>query len=80
LHLSLTKSARQIVDRLVVYAVAATATTATTTLGQQSACVGDALRKATKMLEDRQDRNPVATVMLLFDTQQQQQSAAPENS
>ena len=44
-------------------------------------CVGDALRKATKVLEDRRDRNPVATVMRLSDTQpQQQQSAAPENS
>ena len=27
---------------------------------QQSACVGDALRKATKVLEDRRDRNPMA--------------------
>ncbi|XP_035818931.1 protein binding protein isoform X1 [Zea mays] len=71
------RSARQIVDRLVVCAAAAT--TATATQGQQSACVGDALRKATKVLEDRRDRNPVATVMLLSDTQQQQ-SAAPENS
>jgi hypothetical protein len=42
--------------------------------------VGDALRKATKVLEDRRDRNPVATVMLLSDTQQQQQAAPPENS
>ncbi|XP_071363329.1 E3 ubiquitin-protein ligase WAV3 isoform X2 [Zea mays] len=73
------RSARQIVDRLVVCAAAAT--TATATQGQQSACMGDALRKATKVLEDRRDRNPVATVMLLSDTQQQQQqSAAPENS
>ncbi|VAH40782.1 unnamed protein product [Triticum turgidum subsp. durum] len=62
------RSARQIVDRLVVCAAAQ---------GQeqqaQGACAGDALRKATKVLEDRRDRNPVATVMLLSDTQQQQQ-------
>ncbi|KAB8094612.1 hypothetical protein EE612_021830 [Oryza sativa] len=61
------RSARQIVDRLVVCAAAQ---------GQeqpQAVCVGDALRKATKVLEDRRDRNPVATVMLLSDTQQQQQ-------
>lgn len=61
------RSARQIVDRLVVCAAAQ---------GQEqarNACAGDALRKATKVLEDRRDRNPVATVMLLSDTQQQQQ-------
>ncbi|XP_062185371.1 E3 ubiquitin-protein ligase WAV3-like isoform X2 [Phragmites australis] len=62
------RSARQIVDRLVVCAAAQGQEQA-----QQSACVGDALRKATKVLEDRRDRNPVATVMLLSDTQQQQQ-------
>ncbi|KAG2564494.1 hypothetical protein PVAP13_7NG085000 [Panicum virgatum] len=69
------RAARQIVDRLVVCAAAAS------TQGQeqqQSACVGDALRKATKVLEDRRDRNPVATVMLLSDTQQQQQPAAAD--
>uniref|UniRef100_A0A0E0KM00 RING-type domain-containing protein n=1 Tax=Oryza punctata TaxID=4537 RepID=A0A0E0KM00_ORYPU len=61
------RSARQIVDRLVVCAAAQG-------LEQpQAICVGDALRKATKVLEDRRDRNPVATVMLLSDTQQQQQ-------
>ncbi|KAL6885528.1 hypothetical protein ACP4OV_010307 [Aristida adscensionis] len=65
------RSARQIVDRLVVCAAAAQGPPEQ---GQQpSACVGDALRKATKVLEDRRDRNPVATVMLLSDTQQQQQ-------
>uniref|UniRef100_A0A0D3FRS0 RING-type domain-containing protein n=1 Tax=Oryza barthii TaxID=65489 RepID=A0A0D3FRS0_9ORYZ len=50
------RSARQIVDRLVVCAAAQ---------GQeqpQAVCVGDALRKATKVLEDRRDRNPVATM------------------
>ncbi|VAH25061.1 unnamed protein product [Triticum turgidum subsp. durum] len=63
------RSARQIVDRLVVCAAAQGQEQA------QSACAGDALRKATKVLEDRRDRNPVATVMLLSDTQQQQQDA-----
>ncbi|PAN36825.1 hypothetical protein PAHAL_7G003900 [Panicum hallii] len=66
------RSARQIVDRLVVCAAAAS-TQGQEQGQQQSACVGDALRKATKVLEDRRDRNPVATVMLLSDTQQQQQ-------
>ncbi|KAL5215135.1 hypothetical protein ABZP36_004287 [Zizania latifolia] len=61
------RSVRQIVDRLVVCAAAQGQEQA------QAACVGDALRKATKVLEDRRDRNPVATVMLLSDTQQQQQ-------
>lgn len=61
------RSARQIVDRLVVCAAAQGQDQA------QNACAGDALRKATKVLEDRRDRNPVATVMLLSDTQQQQQ-------
>ncbi|XP_066346360.1 E3 ubiquitin-protein ligase WAV3-like isoform X1 [Miscanthus floridulus] len=77
------RSARQIVDRLVVCAAAATTATQGQEQGQQSACVGDALRKATKVLEDRRDRNPVATVMLLSDTQQQQQAppaATAENS
>ncbi|CAM0908038.1 unnamed protein product [Alopecurus aequalis] len=59
------RSARQIVDRLVVCAAAQGQEQA------QNACAGDALRKATKVLEDRRDRNPVATVMLLSDTQQQ---------
>lgn len=30
-------------------------------------CVGDALRKATTVLEDRRERNPVASIMLLSD-------------
>uniref|UniRef100_A0A0A9CW10 VWFA domain-containing protein n=1 Tax=Arundo donax TaxID=35708 RepID=A0A0A9CW10_ARUDO len=79
------RSARQIVDRLVICAAAAAASqgqvleqeqqqssSQTQQQQQQSGCVGDALRKATKVLEDRRDRNPVATVMLLSDTQQQQ--------
>ncbi|XVF39700.1 hypothetical protein PTKIN_Ptkin01aG0054000 [Pterospermum kingtungense] len=35
----------------------------------QGTCVGDALRKATKVLEDRRERNPVASIMLLSDGQ-----------
>ncbi|CAN6227479.1 unnamed protein product [Urochloa humidicola] len=71
------RSARQIVDRLVVCAAAAKGHDQQGQQ-QQSACVGDALRKATKVLEDRRDRNPVATVMLLSDTQQQQQQPPPQ--
>ncbi|XP_037417556.1 uncharacterized protein LOC119280999 [Triticum dicoccoides] len=37
----------------------------------ENGCSGDALRKATKFLEDRLDRNPVTPVMLMSDTQQQ---------
>nr|KYP56516.1 Inter-alpha-trypsin inhibitor heavy chain H4 [Cajanus cajan] len=48
--------ARRIVDRLVI--------------GQGSS-VGDALRKATRVLEDRRERNPVASVMLLSDGQEE---------
>ncbi|KAJ1379648.1 Zinc finger, RING-type [Sesbania bispinosa] len=46
--------ARRIVDRLVP---------------GHGTNVGDALRKATKVLEDRRERNPVASVMLLSDGQ-----------
>ncbi|XP_050212854.1 E3 ubiquitin-protein ligase WAV3 [Mercurialis annua] len=48
------RAARRIVDRLVC--------------GQGSS-LGDALRKATKVLEDRRERNPVASIMLLSDGQ-----------
>ncbi|XP_004299830.1 PREDICTED: uncharacterized protein LOC101301783 [Fragaria vesca subsp. vesca] len=48
------RAARRIVDRLVC--------------GQGSS-VGEALRKATKILEDRRERNPVASIMLLSDGQ-----------
>ncbi|CAK7347316.1 unnamed protein product [Dovyalis caffra] len=48
------RSARRIIDRLVC--------------GQGSS-VGEALRKATKVLEDRRERNPVASIMLLSDGQ-----------
>lgn len=48
------RSARRIIDRLVC--------------GQGNS-MGDALRKATKVLEDRRERNPVASIMLLSDGQ-----------
>ncbi|VFQ75183.1 unnamed protein product [Cuscuta campestris] len=47
-------SARKIVDQLVC---------------SQGTCVGDALRKAAKVLEDRREKNPVASIMLLSDGQ-----------
>ncbi|XP_027355374.1 E3 ubiquitin-protein ligase WAV3 isoform X2 [Abrus precatorius] len=50
------RMARRIVDRLVT--------------GQGSS-VGEALRKATRVLEDRRERNPVASVMLLSDGQEE---------
>ncbi|KAI3980291.1 hypothetical protein MKX01_001362 [Papaver californicum] len=52
------KCARRIIDRLVI--------------GQGSS-VGDALRKATKVLEDRRERNPVASIMLLSDGHDEEQ-------
>ncbi|KAJ3679788.1 hypothetical protein LUZ60_016066 [Juncus effusus] len=58
------RSARHIVDRLVVAAGSAAVGAA------GNACMGDALKKATKVLEERRERNPVATIMLLSDTQQ----------
>ncbi|URD97175.1 zinc finger family protein [Musa troglodytarum] len=63
------RAARQIVERLVVVGGGAAA---------RGASVGDALRKATKVLEDRRERNPVATIMLLSDSRQQQQQQQPE--
>ncbi|KAA8528401.1 hypothetical protein F0562_035756 [Nyssa sinensis] len=48
------RAARRIIDRLVC---------------SQGTSVGDALRKATKVLEDRRERNPVASIMLLSDGQ-----------
>ncbi|KAL5705537.1 hypothetical protein ACHQM5_023830 [Ranunculus cassubicifolius] len=57
------RSARKIIDRLVC--------------GQGSS-VGDALRKATKVLEDRRERNPVASIMLLSDGQDER--SAEKNS
>lgn len=48
------RAARRIVDGLVC---------------GQGTSVGEALRKATKVLEDRRERNPVASIMLLSDGQ-----------
>jgi Mg-chelatase subunit ChlD len=48
------RAARRIVDRLVC---------------NEGTSVGDALRKASKVLEDRRERNPVASIMLLSDGQ-----------
>ncbi|KAF3447444.1 hypothetical protein FNV43_RR12630 [Rhamnella rubrinervis] len=48
------RAARRIVDRLVC---------------GQGTGVGEALRKATKVLEDRRERNPVGSIMLLSDGQ-----------
>ncbi|KAL6012743.1 hypothetical protein ACLOJK_003232, partial [Asimina triloba] len=48
------RAARRAVDRLAC---------------AQGTCVGDALRKAAKVLEDRRERNPVASIMLLSDGQ-----------
>lgn len=48
------RAARRIVDRLV---------------SGQGTSVGDALRKATKVLEDRRERNTVASIILLSDGQ-----------
>ncbi|XP_058080414.1 E3 ubiquitin-protein ligase WAV3-like isoform X2 [Magnolia sinica] len=56
------RTARRIVDRLAC---------------GQGTCVGEALRKATKVLEDRRERNPVASIMLLSDGQDER---APQNA
>ncbi|KAL5559893.1 hypothetical protein UlMin_036104 [Ulmus minor] len=48
------RAARRVIDRLV---------------SGQGSSVGEALRKATKVLEDRRERNPVASIMLLSDGQ-----------
>eukprot|EP00268_Persea_americana_P029370 TRINITY_DN2840_c1_g1_i5.p1 TRINITY_DN2840_c1_g1~~TRINITY_DN2840_c1_g1_i5.p1 ORF type:complete len:708 (+),score=61.69 TRINITY_DN2840_c1_g1_i5:902-3025(+) len=58
------RSARRIIDRLVC---------------AQGTCVGDALRKATKVLEDRRERNPVASIMLLSDGQDERVSSNAGN-
>ncbi|KAK9134185.1 hypothetical protein Syun_013515 [Stephania yunnanensis] len=54
------RAALRIIDRLVC--------------GQGSS-VAEALRKATKVLEDRRDRNPVASIMLLSDGQEERASS-----
>ncbi|KMZ62233.1 Zinc finger (C3HC4-type RING finger) family protein [Zostera marina] len=53
------RSTRRIVDRIVSGNSA------------HGRIVGDALRKATRILEDRRDRNPVASIMFLSDGQKQ---------
>nr|DAD40839.1 TPA_asm: hypothetical protein HUJ06_015162 [Nelumbo nucifera] len=58
------RSARRIVDRLVC---------------GQGTSVGEALRKATKVLEDRRERNPVASIMLLSDGQDERVSNNSSN-
>ncbi|XP_068655068.1 E3 ubiquitin-protein ligase WAV3-like [Aristolochia californica] len=57
------RAARRIVDRLAC---------------GNGTCVGEALRKATKVLEDRRERNPVASIMLLSDGQDER--SAPHDS
>ncbi|KAF3323904.1 protein binding protein [Carex littledalei] len=59
------RSARSIVDRLVVAAGNAPGGVVS------NVCIGDALKKATKVLEERRERNSVATIMLLSDRQQE---------
>ncbi|KAL4179980.1 hypothetical protein AMTRI_Chr13g89900 [Amborella trichopoda] len=56
------RTARRVVDRLVC---------------GQGSCVGEALRKAARVLEDRRERNPVASIMLLSDGQNERTAAAP---
>ncbi|KAI3718038.1 hypothetical protein L1987_70029 [Smallanthus sonchifolius] len=46
------RSARRIIDQLAC---------------SRGTCAGEALRKATKVLEDRRERNPVASIILLSD-------------
>ncbi|XP_042520483.1 E3 ubiquitin-protein ligase WAV3-like [Macadamia integrifolia] len=53
------RSARRIIDRLIA---------------GQGTSVGEALRKAAKVLEDRRERNPVASIMLLSDGQDERVS------
>ncbi|ONK54842.1 uncharacterized protein A4U43_UnF10690 [Asparagus officinalis] len=66
------RSARQIVDRLVICGTTQAQAQAQAQGDCSSAsCMGDALRKATKVLEDRRERNPIATIMLLSDVQRQ---------
>ncbi|CAN1159439.1 E3 ubiquitin-protein ligase WAV3 [Linum perenne] len=48
------RAARLVIDRLVC---------------GQGSCVNEALRKAAKVLEDRREKNPVTTIMLLSDGQ-----------
>ncbi|KAK8951840.1 hypothetical protein KSP39_PZI004691 [Platanthera zijinensis] len=63
------RSARQIVDRLIV---SGDGGGNSSVVSGDCRCIGHALRKATKVLEDRRERNPVATIMLLSDSPQEQ--------
>lgn len=58
------RAAKRIVDRLVC---------------GQGTSVGDALKKAAKVLEDRRERNPVASIMLLSDGQDERVQANAGN-
>ncbi|XP_059631216.1 E3 ubiquitin-protein ligase WAV3 [Cornus florida] len=58
------RAARRIIDRLGC---------------SQGTSVGDALRKATKVLEDRRERNPVASIMLLSDGQDERVQTSHPN-
>ncbi|KAH9690156.1 E3 ubiquitin-protein ligase WAV3 [Citrus sinensis] len=58
------RAARRIIDRLAC---------------GQGTSVGDALRKATKVLEDRRERNPVASIMLLSDGQDERVQPSSAN-
>ncbi|OVA18965.1 zinc finger protein [Macleaya cordata] len=58
------RSARRLIDRLIC---------------GQGTSVGEALKKATKVLEDRRERNPVASIMLLSDGQDDRLSSNPSN-
>lgn len=51
------RSARRIIDQLAC---------------SRGSCAGEALRKATKVLEDRRERNPVASIILLSDGHEEQ--------
>ncbi|PKU60897.1 E3 ubiquitin-protein ligase WAV3-like [Dendrobium catenatum] len=64
------RSARQIVDRLIV--CGSGGGRGDNGVQGDCRCIGHALRKATKVLEDRRERNPVATIMLLSDSHQEQ--------
>ncbi|KAH7524816.1 hypothetical protein FEM48_Zijuj06G0159200 [Ziziphus jujuba var. spinosa] len=59
------RNARRIVDQLVC---------------GQGTSVGEALRKATKVLEDRRERNPVASIMLLSDGQDERSVRTNKNN
>ncbi|KAG0477580.1 hypothetical protein HPP92_012299 [Vanilla planifolia] len=64
------RSARQIIERLIISGSS----------GEDGICIGHALRKATKVLEDRRQRNPVATIMLLSNGHQKEQPLQEDTS